>query len=193
MSSAESIVAEAYSLLNVTDINETAPDPALMQKGLTVLARMMDAWAAHDLNVIDQTMTGDFTSGEYTIRLTSTGKLAPGMTVAGTGVAGRILSIDSRQQITLDTAHTQSGASASLAFTVFPLQARFEEGVQALLAMRLAPRTGDTPGPMVVQMAKDGWALLCANFMPVPSATYDTGVLDTTSVWRTSQQNIDGS
>ena len=181
MSSAETVVTNAYRFLSLIDIADEAPSPADMKRGLQALNTMIDGWAGEGLNVIDQTLTGTFTSGEKTVReIETTAALAPGMTATATGISARIKSIDSPTQITLDTAHTQSGAATSIAFTVIPFQARFEEAVAALLALRIALYAGEDNVPaLVVSMAKNGWLALQANFIVVPNAQFDAMLLNT--------------
>lgn len=57
-----------------------------------------------------------------------------------------------------------------------PLDARFEEGVVALLAVRLADDFGTSPSAGVVRDAENGWARLQAAFNHVPLAQFDTAL-----------------
>jgi hypothetical protein len=57
-----------------------------------------------------------------------------------------------------------------------PLDARFEEGVVALLAVRLADDYGTSPSAGVVRDAENGWARLQAAFNHVPLAQFDTAL-----------------
>jgi len=158
-------------MLSAIDMAEDAPSPADTTRGLRALNQMLDAWAAEGLNVVAQTLTGTTTSASAVISsLTSTAKLAIGMNVAGTGI-----------QITLDTVATASG-SVSLAFEVVPFQPRYEEGVAALLALRVALLIGEDNIPaMVVRLANNGWAQLSANFMRTPEMGFDVALLDSYS------------
>lgn len=54
-----------------------------------------------------------------------------------------------------------------------PLPAKHEEGVVALLALRLAPDYGATPGASVLLDAKRGWSRLQADYLSAPMARFD--------------------
>ena len=185
MSTAQEIVIDAFELLSAIDINDPQPSPAEMTRALRALDQMIDGWASDDLNVISQTIAGTVTSGSAEVsNLATTSKLAVGMNVTGTGISAstRILTIDSDTQITLDTNATASGSAVSLLFAVVPFQPRYEEGVAALLALRIAPRIGEDNIPaMTVQLANDGWARLQANFMRTPEIGFDVALVDTFS------------
>jgi hypothetical protein len=56
---------------------------------------------------------------------------------------------------------------------VLPIDARFEQGVTALLAMRLAEDYGKTAGPILQRDAANGWAGLQAAFFAVPQSSFD--------------------
>lgn len=57
-----------------------------------------------------------------------------------------------------------------------PLDARFEEGVVALLAVRLADDYGASPSAGVVSDAGRGWSRLQAAFKHIPLAQFDTAL-----------------
>jgi hypothetical protein len=57
-----------------------------------------------------------------------------------------------------------------------PLDARFEEGVVALLAVRLADDFGTSPSAGVVRDAENGWSRLQAAFNHVPLAQFDSAL-----------------
>jgi hypothetical protein len=182
MSSSEQIVIDAYGMLALLDLNETAPSPVEMTKGLRALSAMLDAWASEGMNVIDQTITGDFVDGEKTVTSIEelTSKLAPGMTVAATGLSGRIVSIDSDTQVTLDTAATADGSAASIECTFLPVQARFDEAIAAQLAIRIANLAGMDAIPQGVgDMARRGINAIMANYFVVPRAQLDRALLST--------------
>lgn len=192
MSSAETVVTEAFKAINAIDINETAPSPAEAAAGLARLNRMIDSWQGQGLNTATVAMAADVTLDSPTITVASTRRLAPGLNVTGTGVTGRILSIDSPTQFTLDADATAGGSSVTLTFTALPFQPKFELGVIALLAMRLAVSADDVP-PWVAQDAHDGWLALQANFIVVPSASFDLGLTNTSLQSRVSSGAFDGN
>lgn len=57
-----------------------------------------------------------------------------------------------------------------------PLDARFEQGVIAMLAVRLAPDYGKQVDAVTASDAEDGWRALQAAFNPVPKAQFDTAL-----------------
>lgn len=181
MSSAQEIVTDAVGLLGVLDINEAAPSSVEMSKGLRALTQMIDAWAAQGLNVENQTVTGtvDGTTAVIT-DVSDTTKLAKGMNVTGTGVSGRILEIDDEQStITMSANTTIAGSEVSLAFTAMPFQSKFEQGVAALLALRLAPLYEAPIPEYVAVMARDGWSALQANFARPGAMSFDPALTHT--------------
>jgi hypothetical protein len=58
-----------------------------------------------------------------------------------------------------------------------PLATRFEHGVVAMLAVRLAESYGKTPGPILLRDAADGEESLLAAFMPVRQAKVDNALI----------------
>lgn len=54
-----------------------------------------------------------------------------------------------------------------------PLDGRFEQGVTAMLAVRLAEEYGKTPGPVLLRDATDGERALRAAYFVVPKSTFD--------------------
>ncbi len=194
MSTAQEIVTDAFRLLAAIDIAEAAPSAAEMTVGLRALTQMIDAWAGNHLNVLDQTVTGTVDGSTAVITdVSDTSLIAVGMTVTGTGVSGRIKSIDdAKSQIELDAVTTVAGESVSLACTFLPLQSRHEQGVAALLALRLAPLIGQSSVPAYVQkLADDGWHALQAQFQRVPQMEFDEELIWTTNAPRIAL--IDGS
>ena len=57
-----------------------------------------------------------------------------------------------------------------------PLDARFEEGVVAMLAVRLADDYGKEPSSVVVRDAEIGWERLQAAFRHIPLAQFDSAL-----------------
>lgn len=64
---------------------------------------------------------------------------------------------------------------------VLPLDARFEAGIVAMLAVRMAEDYGKTPGPVLLDDADRGWKGIRGAFFAVPRATFDTGIQHTGS------------
>lgn len=61
----------------------------------------------------------------------------------------------------------------SLSGDVLPLDSRFEQGLTAMLAVRLAEDYGKTPGPVLVSDAKRGEMQIMGAFMAVPEANFE--------------------
>lgn len=59
---------------------------------------------------------------------------------------------------------------------VLPLAARFEHGITAMLAVRLAEEYAVPIGPVLARDARDGWQTLVAAFHVVKPMTYEAGV-----------------
>jgi hypothetical protein len=62
---------------------------------------------------------------------------------------------------------------------VLPLDSRFEQGIIAMLAVRLAEEYGKEPNSVLVRDADDGWRLLQAAFFAVPASQFDYGIKET--------------
>lgn len=58
-----------------------------------------------------------------------------------------------------------------------PLASRFEEGVIAMLAVRMAENFGTTPGPVLMRDAERGEQQINAAFFPVPESQFDRSLL----------------
>lgn len=74
------------------------------------------------------------------------------------------------------TAMVNSWEAEGLSGDVLPLDARFEQGVVAMLAKRLAPEFGVQVDPDLRQDAADGWSQISAAFFPVPHSRFDTAL-----------------
>ena len=172
MTTAE-IVAEAFKAINAIDINEAVASPAETAVATGRYTRMVAGWEAQGLNVGTVAMAATTTNGSAEVTFETTEKLAPGLNISGTGIPAstRILSVDSRTKITMTAAATASG-TPTLTFTALPFQDKFEPGIVALLAQRLAVAPEDVP-PWVNEEARIGWQALCANFMLVLPAQLD--------------------
>lgn len=185
MSSAAETVVDAFRALGILDMNEETCSPAEMTNGLRVLTQMIDGFAAQGMTLATQTLAATLASDSAEIAdLTSTVDLSVGFNVTGTGipVGARILSIDSAMKITLDAVATADGSAIALEFTALPFQPRYQEGVVALLALRLAGRFPIPP--MVVEMARMGWINLQAGFMRVPAAQFDAMLIGMSNTTR---------
>lgn len=64
---------------------------------------------------------------------------------------------------------------------VLPLDSRFEEGLVAMLAVRLAEEYGKAPGPILMRDATIGEQRLQAHFFVVPASTFETSLGVTTA------------
>lgn len=188
MASAEQIVTRAFRRLGTFEANSSVSAEDL-QHGLAALNEMISSWAADGLTTADQSLVASVVSGSAELReLETTANLAVGMFVAGPGIpsGAMIESIDSATQVTMTQNATLTGMP-TLSFTPLPFDARHEEGVVAMLAVRLAEDYGQTPGPVLVRDADRGMERLRAAFMHVPRATFDFALT------RTPSQIIRGS
>ncbi len=61
---------------------------------------------------------------------------------------------------------------------VLPLDARFEQALVAMLAVRLAEEFGATVGPILARDAERGEAQLNAAFLSVPPSVFEAGLAD---------------
>lgn len=59
---------------------------------------------------------------------------------------------------------------------ILPLDSRFEHGIVALLAVRIAEDYGKSPGPVLLRDAMDGERRLMAHFFVVPQSTFDSSL-----------------
>jgi hypothetical protein len=175
MATAQEIVTRAFRALQAIDINEQ-PTPNEAQVGLDTLEAMIADWATHNLNTVDQTLGGTTAAGSPEVTQVETEALARGMNVFGTGIpdAARIKSIDHRRKTVTLTINATASGTVSLIFTLLPFEARYEQGVTALLALQLAPLLGidNIPG-MVTRNAVKGWQAIFANFYRIPLSGSD--------------------
>lgn len=73
----------------------------------------------------------------------------------------------------------ESWEAEGLTGDVLPLDARFEAGITAMLAVRLAEDYGKTPGPVLTRDASNGWAQIQAAFLSTPEARFDSALVST--------------
>jgi hypothetical protein len=59
-----------------------------------------------------------------------------------------------------------------------PLPSKHEEGVVAMLAVRLAPDYGRMPSPLVMEAANEGLYRLESDYISAPLATFDSALRD---------------
>jgi hypothetical protein len=197
MSTAQDIVTDAMGMLTLMDINELAPSPVEMSKGVRALGQMIDSWATQGFSIKDQTRTCAIDGSTNLITnpldaltgLPDVSQLAVGMNINGVGIPAstRIKTInDVSRQITLDQKTTIAGAAVTVTFQALPFEAKFERGVAALLALEIAPLFGEDNIPAyVVKMASDGWHALCGNFCRTSPVAFDP-MLSQTSTRRTT-------
>lgn len=72
-----------------------------------------------------------------------------------------------------------SWEAEGLSGDVLPLDSRFEQGVVAMLAVRIAEDFGVTPGPVLMRDAADGWSALLAAYWAVPQAAFESSLRQT--------------
>lgn len=74
------------------------------------------------------------------------------------------------------TAMVNSWEAEGLTADILPLDARFEQAVVAMLAVRLAEEYGKSPSKVLVRDADNGWNQISAAFFAVPASRFDKGV-----------------
>lgn len=74
------------------------------------------------------------------------------------------------------TAMINSWEAEGLSGDVLPLDARFEQGVVAMLAVRLAEEYGKVPSPLLMRDADEGWSAISAAFFAVPASRFDSAL-----------------
>lgn len=71
------------------------------------------------------------------------------------------------------TAMINSWETEGLTADAVPLDARFEQAVVAMLAVRIAEEYGKSPSDVLVRDANDGWNAIKAAFFAVPASRFD--------------------
>lgn len=186
MATTQDVITRAYRRLRMIGIADDTPPAELSKHALATLNAMMAAWAGSGMSTDDQVLTGDtaldskvVTGLNDTDNPVNTNALVVGMSVSGTGIAAstRIQSIDTWDQITLDTAATANGSDVSLTFTIFPLDDSLEAALVAVLAVRLSEDFGRTVGPVLARDAAHGEAQLAGAFFRIPATTFDDTII----------------
>lgn len=57
-----------------------------------------------------------------------------------------------------------------------PIDSRFEQGVVAMLAVRLSEEYGKSPGAVLVRDADNGWNALQAAYFAIPASKFENGL-----------------
>lgn len=86
-----------------------------------------------------------------------------------------------------DLAHANDALTAmvlaweadGLSGDLLPIDARFEQAIVALLAVRLSEDYGKAPGPVLLRDADNGWSQLSSAFFAVPKSQFDTSLVYT--------------
>ena len=182
MATAEQTVLRAYLELGAVDIDTTTGTlrTALMNHGLELLSRMFASWAAEGVDVNIATAALTCTTTQYSKLLTdmaSTTAVAPGMQISGTGIASNTLveNIITTTSLQMTNEATASG-TVSLTFTQIPLDERFEDGIIALLAVRLSPSTRIPVSDILASVADNAWKQIQAAFIKAPVADFDAAL-----------------
>lgn len=74
------------------------------------------------------------------------------------------------------TAMINAWEAEGLTGDVLPLDARFEQAVVAMLAVRLAEEYGKEPSAVLVRDAESGWNQISSAFFAVPAARFEAGL-----------------
>jgi hypothetical protein len=97
--------------------------------------------------------------------------------VIGAGATPSAESADDAVQALVDM-HASWNAEG-LVVPALPLDERFDQGLVAMLAVRLAEDYGKTPGPVLTRDAQNGEAQIHAAFFPVPASRFDNTIIHT--------------
>jgi hypothetical protein len=190
MSDSAQIVTRAFRRLQAIDINEQ-PSAAEMTHGLAVMTEMINGWQAKGIVTQDFTLVGDVVSGSDIVRnlTTDATKVMVNHNVSGTGIAAgtRVLQVLANRSIQLDTAATADAGAATLTFSFLTAPAQFEEGLVALLAMRLKGDMGiSLPSDIYADLktdAEDGWNGILAGYLPDRKARFDRSIAVPAGTW----------
>jgi hypothetical protein len=74
------------------------------------------------------------------------------------------------------TAMVNSWEADGLTGDILPLDARFEAGVVAMLAVRVAGEYGKEPDAVLVRDAENGWTQISSAFFAVPASRFDSAL-----------------
>lgn len=74
------------------------------------------------------------------------------------------------------TAMVNAWEAEGLSGDIIPLDARFEQGIVALLAVRLAEEYGKAPSEVLVRDANAGWAAIESAFFAVPASRFENAL-----------------
>lgn len=95
----------------------------------------------------------------------------------------RVVAVDETPQAALVdsatdalTAMLASWEAQNLSGDVLPLDARFEQGVIAMLAVRIAGDYGKQPDAIIVRDATEAWQALIGAYFTVPQSRFDIGL-----------------
>ncbi len=197
MASARQTVVRALREIRAVDLYTDDDDVSdtLTNHGLDVLSRMMATWPAHGLRILDNNLefTGttangsrELTSLESEDDLKALADIFPGMVVTGTGIpSGTKVTKVTDTTVFMDQEAT-AGGTVALTFADVPLDARFEDAVICMLAVRLSSSVGVPASDEVKERARDGWSSLQAFFMKTPDAGFDDALVDTQASRRTA-------
>lgn len=77
------------------------------------------------------------------------------------------------------TAMINAWEAEGMTADVLPLDARFEQAIVAMLAVRLAEEYGKEPGGVLLRDAANGWSALQAAFFAVPAHRFEDALIHT--------------
>lgn len=184
MATSQQTVTRAYRDLGALDINSEA-SAAMMNHGLDMLSRMIAGWASSGVNVrlANASKTGDTeTNSNIISNMSSTTGVIAGMEVSGTGIQDGTTVIWVREtEVKISTLATADGTTVALTFSSLPIDAKYEDGVIAMLAVRLAPSTGLPVTTELKEIADNGWMALQAAYITAPMAQFDDALVGLSS------------
>lgn len=187
MATTQEIITKALRRVRVIGMLDNPP-AEYSTHVLSALNGLLASWSAQGWATDNQSLSANYTNGSKvvtglsaTANRTDTSKLVVNMYVSGTGITSgtRIQSIDSSDQITLDTAATANGTAATLNFTILPLDDSLEQALVAVLAVRISEDFGAAVGPVLARDAKHGEDMLAGALMRVPYTSFDDTLIIT--------------
>lgn len=196
MATTRNIIIRALKRAAVIDAGEGGSASADdITDGLATLNEMMFAWRGQGVDIAHQTLA---LSDEFvwfvppaamksavlfdlSYRGTWNASTNSPALATGTGTSGYLYKVSTGGSTTLDDVTSWSAND----YAIFDgrdwlkgqSSAMFDGAVVALLAMRIAEEYGSAPGPVLVADAKNGWAMIQAQFVRPDTVIFDTALV----------------
>lgn len=190
MSDANVLVTRAYRRLQAIDINEQ-PSEAEMSHGLAVMSEMVNGWQSKGLTTQTFTLVGDLVEDSPRVRslTTDAAKVMVNLNVSGTGVpdGARVKQVLTDRSLELDQDADSSQGAVTLTFAFLPMPVEHEQGLVAMLALRLKGDMGiSLPADQYADLkddAAEGWAGILASYTPDRKSRFDRNIAVPAGSW----------